>query len=220
MPSFRVHEKLSRCVLCPLAFSATWVVAGGHLRWDEVTAIEFGAASMVALGTYAGNTFLSPDLDIPSTPYNSWKAIRFLWLPYQIMIGHRSPVSHWAVLGAVAQHVYLMFMVTLIAVGALCLWNWVLVPFTDLGPRWYGGQALSVTLMDIVRTVVSPLRHPAYWLFLLGQTIGSTAHCLQDWLHGKRYRHYQGQPMGPSSEDEEQAARGQSRKKERGIWER
>ena len=213
MPDYHTHKKVSLYLLSPVAFLTTWIVAGGHLRLDAITGKELLGAAMVALGSYAGNTFLSPDLDIPSTPYNSWRLGRLLWLPYQVTTSHRSPMSHWPIMGAVFQHLYLMAALIFLGMALVGLWNYVLVPFTDLGPRYYGGQSVDVSAVDIFLVVTTPLRHALYWLFLLGHTIGAMAHCIMDFADSRRRRHYGGQPVGPSSKDERQAARGRA-------WER
>jgi uncharacterized metal-binding protein len=213
MPGFKTHRDVSLYVLCPLTFAATWVIAGGHARLDAATAKEIAASLAVAAGAYAGNTFLSPDLDIPSAPYNHWKFARFIWLPYQIAIRHRSPVSHGVITGAVIQHLYVMLALILIATVCMAAWNYVFIPFTDFGPRLYGGQPIGVTIIDIFRVVTTPLKWAWYWLFLLGNTIGAAAHCIMDFADSRRRWQYRGQREVPSSDDEIQAVRGL-------IWER
>jgi uncharacterized metal-binding protein len=42
--------------------------------------------------------FLSPDLDIESTPYKRWSFLRFLWWPYKVMFKHRG-LSHHIIIG-------------------------------------------------------------------------------------------------------------------------
>jgi uncharacterized metal-binding protein len=55
-----------------------------------------------------GGYWLSPDLDIKSRPFLRWGILRFIWLPYQRFIPHRSPLSHAPVLGSVIRLLYLV----------------------------------------------------------------------------------------------------------------
>ena len=45
-----------------------------------------------------GTFFLSPDLDIDSSPYNRWGVFKFLWWPYKVMFKHRG-LSHHPIFG-------------------------------------------------------------------------------------------------------------------------
>ena len=47
------------------------------------------------------------DLDLKSTEYNRWGPLKFLWLPYQWLVPHRSWVSHGLLLGGIIRALYL-----------------------------------------------------------------------------------------------------------------
>src|SRR5438445_8337661 len=51
--------------------------------------------AIVLLGAYlASGLLFSPDLDLHSSPYRRWRKLRWLWLPYQKLVPHRSWASH------------------------------------------------------------------------------------------------------------------------------
>lgn len=213
MPGYATHRKVSRYVILPLTFLGTWIIAGGHLRFDAQTLKELGAASLVSAGAMAGNGILSPDLGIPSTPYTRWGFLKPLWLGYQILIGHRSPTSHWPVLGAIFQHLWLMTEVILLAFIGVCVWNHILIPFSDIG-RILNAPPIDISLKDIASAVLLTLWHSeAYWLFTAGHAlVGQPMHCIMDFADSRRRRHYRGQPMRPPEEDERRAVKGK-------LWE-
>lgn len=63
----------------------------------------------------AGGLYLSPDLDIVSTPYNRWHFLKFIWLPYQKWITHRSIFSHGLIIGTIIRLLYLSFIIGVLA---------------------------------------------------------------------------------------------------------
>ncbi len=69
---------------------------------------QFGELGIIAGAShFLGGYWLSPDLDIKSRPFLRWGILRFMWLPYQRFIPHRSPLSHAPVLGSVIRLLYL-----------------------------------------------------------------------------------------------------------------
>jgi uncharacterized metal-binding protein len=51
--------------------------------------LELG--TIAAAAHFLGGYWLSPDLDIKSRPFRHWSVVRFIWIPYQPSIPHRSP---------------------------------------------------------------------------------------------------------------------------------
>jgi uncharacterized metal-binding protein len=84
-----------------------------------------GSAYSIELGIIAASAhglagiFLSPDLDTVSKPFKRWGVFKFLWIPYQKYIPHRSPLSHAPVLGSAIRLLYL---------SALLLPLWIIFP--------------------------------------------------------------------------------------------
>ncbi len=70
---------------------------------------QFGLELGIIAGAshFLGGYWLSPDLDIKSRPFRRWSILRFIWIPYQRLIPHRSPLSHSPVLGSLIRFVYL-----------------------------------------------------------------------------------------------------------------
>jgi uncharacterized metal-binding protein len=72
-----------------------------------------GVSQSLELGIIAasahllGGLYLSPDLDLVSRPYKRWGWLRWIWIPYQKCIPHRSPLSHAPVLGSLIRLAYL-----------------------------------------------------------------------------------------------------------------
>ena len=67
--------------------------------------LELG--TIAAAAHFLGGYWLSPDLDIKSRPFLRWSVLRFIWIPYQRLIPHRSPLSHAPVLGSLLRLAYL-----------------------------------------------------------------------------------------------------------------
>jgi uncharacterized metal-binding protein len=69
---------------------------------------QFGELGIIAGAShFLGGYWLSPDLDIKSRPFLRWSVLGFIWIPYQKIIPHRSPLSHAPVLGSLLRLAYL-----------------------------------------------------------------------------------------------------------------
>ena len=84
-----------------------------------------GVSQSLELGIIAasahllGGLYLCPDLDLVSRPYKRWGWLRWIWIPYQKFIPHRSPLSHAPVLGSVIRLAYLSLWLSAL---------WVVIP--------------------------------------------------------------------------------------------
>ena len=78
--------------------------------------LELAATSSIA--TLLGELLLSPDLDHCSgaVPYRLWGILRWIWIPYQRLVAHRS-WSHWPIVGTAGRLAY----VAAIPVLIVCL---------------------------------------------------------------------------------------------------
>ena len=65
--------------------------------------LGWAAGLVAAASCWAGGLWLSPDLDTRSNALRRWGALGFLWLPYRLLIPHRSLWSHGPVLGTTAR---------------------------------------------------------------------------------------------------------------------
>lgn len=170
--------------------------------------MEGAIASTASLGYLAGNTVLSPDLDTPSSPQRVWGLLgTILWLPYRLLVRHRGPLSHWMILGAFFQHVYLIVMVFIWAFAIFALWNGLVVPFTDIG-RVLAAQPIDwVMFRYLASGVFFVISSKWYWIFLFGHILGAGLHVGMDAIQHYQSKQYHGVP--PSQDEQEAALRGQ-----------
>ncbi|MDX2098133.1 MAG: metal-binding protein [Leptolyngbyaceae cyanobacterium bins.59] len=166
MPQGHVHDRITLWSL-PLIAGGTFVVS----RDGNLTLLISG-------GFLFGGLMFGPDLDIYSRQYKRWGWLRWIWLPYQRMLRHRSFWSHGPLVGTFLRIVYLGFWCGLF--GAIGLW--IAHDFTDIEPvkQW------------VVQTVRQSLQtHPfEYFALYLGLEVGAMSHSMSDWSHSayKRWR--------------------------------
>jgi uncharacterized metal-binding protein len=130
------------------------------------------AALFTASYVFAGYA-CAGDLDLKSKEYRRWGPLRFLWLPYQKLVPHRSWVSHGLIFGGVFRLLYLAGVCTLLFWGGLWLYGryvprvhpdaltraqWQsLFAFTHAHPQWtfalLSGFILAGTTHAIADTV-------------------------------------------------------------------
>lgn len=125
----------------------------------------------VLVGSYlASGLLFSPDLDLDSTPYRRWSLLRWVWIPYQRLVPHRSWISHSLVLGPILRVLYFAGIMSLLALIVLGVLN-LLVP------------------IDPTRLIYSLTANAAEWIALrpwsvgyavLGFVLGGAAHTLAD----------------------------------------
>jgi uncharacterized metal-binding protein len=101
------------------------VIVSGLYAWisqsDSATPMGYQIIHLIAVFSIFyifGTLFLSPDLDINSTPYKRWGIFRFLWWPYKVLFKHRG-LSHHPIFGPVT--IILNFALILIPVLILLL---------------------------------------------------------------------------------------------------
>lgn len=106
MPSGNVHSVATTAGAITLAF----VMAGAEFSTPEILA---------TFGGYMTTLVVNPDLDLNTRrprkflPWMWW----IFWYPYSRSVKHRSPFSHWPVIGTLLRVTYLsifIFLLTLI----------------------------------------------------------------------------------------------------------
>ncbi len=120
MPSGRTHDRITLVSLPPLALFGLMVTGRGE--WI----VWFSGAYL-----FSGLMF-GPDLDIYSLQYKRWGLIRWIWLPYQGFLKHRSFFSHGFIVGTVIRIIYLSSIIFMVAIFAVTIaqlilgfdWNW------------------------------------------------------------------------------------------------
>jgi uncharacterized metal-binding protein len=119
MPSGKVHDRIT--VVGAVAAGVAWYFLAPPPK--EVTS----CVALVGMTLFSG-LMLSPDLDLHSSVYNRWGPLKFIWLPYQKLIPHRSPLSHSYLLGPILRVVYFLCMGWLL----LRLGTFVAAQFTQI----------------------------------------------------------------------------------------
>jgi uncharacterized metal-binding protein len=193
MPSGRTHDRITIWGL-PLVTGVTfWQSESGNMTL------------LVAGGFMFGGLMFGPDLDIYSCQYKRWGWLRWIWLPYQKSLRHRSFLSHGPIIGTTLRVVYLITVVGVIAFIVL-----VVGEKLGLGWNWYSlGETVKRSLV---------YKHEFLALFL-GLELGAMSHSLSDWT-GSAYKRFQKQgvsgllPRGKIKKRKPTATKVKSRKRQ------
>lgn len=169
MPSGRTHDRIT-------LWGLPWVVLAsyGLVRSAELTLI-------VGLAYLFSGLMFGPDLDIHSVQFKRWGIFRWIWLPYQKTLSHRSHLSHGFLIGTTLRVLYFATFLLMVAAlgGAIAVmlfqvkWQW---------RNWLmmGGQTIQQT----------------YWAeglaLFAGLEIGAMSHSVSDWC-GSAVKRYQKQ---------------------------
>jgi uncharacterized metal-binding protein len=159
MPSGRTHDRITLWSL-PIVAG----IAFGQTRNGNLTLILSGAY------LFSGLMF-GPDLDLYSRQYQRWGCVRWIWIPYQKTVKHRSILSHGFAIGTIVRLIYLAIWLSLLGIFLLgiaqLVWN--------IGWNWQ-------TLGEIVKRSLN--HHTTAWLaFYLGLELGAMSHVISDWSH-------------------------------------
>ena len=101
MPSGKVHDRIT--VVGAVAAAPVWWWLAPQPPHSPTEGLTLVAAILFS------GLLLSPDLDLNSSIYHRWGPLRFIWLPYQKAIPHRSPLSHSFLLGPLLRVLYFLF---------------------------------------------------------------------------------------------------------------
>lgn len=157
MPAGRTHDRITLWGL-PVIVSVTFI----QTRSGNSTLIVAGAYLFSAL-------MFGPDLDLYSIQYKRWGYLRWLWIPYQKMLRHRSIWSHGLIVGTVLRVLYLGIWIAFVAIFGLGVTHLI----------W--GVELSWQRLVAVGQR-SLLQNKTEWMLLfLGLELGAMSHSLSDW---------------------------------------
>ena len=102
-----------------------------RITWGSFPFVTIGAYALTqswSLAITASGSFLfsgfmfGPDLDIRSKQYFRWGVLRWIWLPYQEIIPHRSYWSHGPIIGTLGRMIYFGVAVLMLAAIASILY--------------------------------------------------------------------------------------------------
>jgi uncharacterized metal-binding protein len=166
MPAGRTHDQIT-LVSLPITVVLALLISRSPL----LTLISSG-------GFLFSGLMFGPDLDIRSCQYRRWGWLRWIWLPYQKTLRHRSVWSHGFLIGTLLRVLYLA--------GWLLLFSYLFYLGLKLGG--YQPQAWQQSLTAVQRWVFS---HPQEGLALwAGLELGSMSHSWSDGVGSawKRWR--------------------------------
>ncbi|MEH2358701.1 metal-binding protein [Nostoc sp.] len=168
MPSGRTHDRITMYAL-PFVVGVTF--------WQTRSS---NATLLVAGGFLFGGLMFGPDLDIYSVQFQRWGFLRWIWLPYQKSLRHRSFLSHGPIIGTILRVLYLGCLLAILAI-------FVLTIAEKLGN-------LSFTWQDLGGTVGRSLvdYDTEYIALFVGLELGAMSHSLCDW-GGSAYKRVQKQ---------------------------
>lgn len=158
MPSGKTHDHFS-WIFTPFVALLSWL-ACQDLHYSLIVSISF---------LFAGLMF-SGDLDLKSVQYKRWGYLRWIWLPYQKWVRHRSAFSHGPVLGTITRLLYVSI--------------WVMVIFgiwLQLN-LYLEQQALQQQSFKLVLNLIKwSHQHPLTLVaVLMGLWLGALSHTLAD----------------------------------------
>ncbi len=158
MPSGQTHDRITLWSL-PVVAGLTIALT----RSSNLTLIVSG-------GFLFSGLMFSPDLDLRSRPFKRWGWLRWIWIPYQKAMRHRSVLSHGLVIGTTLRVLYLA--VWMVLLGVLILG--VVQQFRDVSWSWQGFAR------DVERSLIS---YRVEWMAVFtGLELGAMSHVLSDWI--------------------------------------
>lgn len=165
MPSGKTHDRItlwSLPVVAGLTFGLT---------------LSASLTLLVAGGFLFGGLMFGPDLDIYSIQYKRWGWLRWIWIPYQKNLRHRSFLSHGPIVGTTLRILY------------LALWTGVLGMLALTASDILWGVQWDVELL-VQRVGRSLDRYQIEYIAVyIGLEIGAMSHSLSDWT-GSAYKRF------------------------------
>jgi uncharacterized metal-binding protein len=168
MPSGRTHDRITMYALPFVAGVTFWQTRSSN------------ATLLVAGGFLFGGLMFGPDLDIYSVQFQRWGFLRWIWLPYQKSLRHRSFLSHGPIIGTTLRIIYLGCLLAILAILGLAIAQ-------RLGNFSFTWQDLGVT---VGRSLLD--YDTEYIALFLGLELGAMSHSLSDW-GGSAYKRFQKQ---------------------------
>ena len=142
----------------------------GHTQSSNLTLLVSGSFLV-------GGLMFGPDLDIYSCQYQRWGWFKFIWLPYQKSLRHRSVWSHGPLIGTALRILYLAIWIAVVGVLGLT----VAEKIGNLAGNW------QEVVFGYGRSI---LEHYIEFLAIyIGLELGAMSHYLSDW-GGSAYKRF------------------------------
>lgn len=160
MPSGKTHDQITWWSVPPVAAVGWWVTR------------DLGATLLLSVSFAFAGLMFSGDLDLKSVQYKRWGWFRWIWIPYQKMVPHRSPLSHGPVLGLATRLVY------------ISLWLMVfLLVFWEIAQYLEQERLVHQSHAGLQYVLTGIRRHPSWGIAALaGLWLGGLSHTLADEL--------------------------------------
>lgn len=156
MPSGRTHDRITLWGL-PFVTGLTFAVSLS------------GNITLILAGAYLfSGLMFGPDLDLYSRQFQRWGYFRWIWIPYQKAIRHRSLLSHGLIIGTTLRILYLGCWLSILGIFLLGIAQLV----WDVGWNW----------QILIQAVKRSSQDIAEWIALfLGLELGAISHIISDW---------------------------------------
>ena len=157
MPSGRTHDRITFFILPVVAVLTLVQTQSGSLTL------------LVSGGFLFGGLMFGPDLDIYSRQFQRWGFLRWIWIPYQKSLRHRSFLSHGPIIGTALRSLYLGLLI--IILGGLVIF------LADLS-----GVETTEWKTNTKLALASASQYQAEAIALLvGLELGAMSHSFSDW---------------------------------------
>ncbi|WP_017294727.1 metal-binding protein [Geminocystis herdmanii] len=157
MPSGKTHDRI------------TWYSLPLVIILFAIITRQLDLTLLASIGFIFSGLMFGPDLDIYSVQFQRWGVLRFIWLPYQKKLKHRSIISHGFIIGTIVRILYLSLILFILAIFFVAIAQLI------LGFSWHW-QKFIVYGITIVKN--------QYWQEVLslfiGLELGAMSHYLAD----------------------------------------
>ncbi len=166
MPSGQTHDRITIWALPFIAGVTFWQTSSSSITL------------LIAGGFMFGGLMFGPDLDIYSIQYQRWGYFRFIWLPYQKSLRHRSFLSHGPLIGTTVRVLYLCGLITVAVIIILFIAEKLL----NMALSWH---EVFKHLLDIIN-----LHRAEFFALFVGLELGAMSHSISDWSNSayKRFK--------------------------------
>lgn len=185
MSSGKTHDRITVLSL-PLIAITTSAVTNSSILTVTVSG-----------GFLFSGLMFGPDLDIYSIQYKRWGKLRWLWLPYQKLLSHRSMWSHGPIIGTSLRLVYFLGIVMVMAV----------IPLTVAQLVW--GLVWQELPQTLIQLLWQNYRQEVIAL-VIGLELGAMSHSLTDWVSSSSKRRSRNKPRKWGGSQRRKDAKGNS----------